>query len=362
MNTRVVLAEDDDDLREVLAETLTAEGYDVAAVSDGLEARRLLRDHPAPDLLIIDLRMPSLTGWELRLEQRSDPELEGIPVIAMSADRSAQAAAIDADAFLAKPFTVAAFLDLVRAVLARVERERARTKRLLVADRMSSLGMLAAGVGHEINNPLAYVLWNLDYVADALRSDARREAELPKINEAIQEARQGTQRIRTIVARLRAFSVASGGPPSAASLERVLREAIAITAHEVRFRGVLHEHLDALPTVRGDETQLVQLFVNLLVNAAQALDGAPERHEIHVLAAVEDERWVRVEVRDTGLGIAPEHLPKIFHPFFSTKRGYGSGLGLAICRDVVESAGGEISADSRPGDTRFVVRLRRAVG
>src|SRR3954469_2162174 len=147
---RLLLVEDDGELRSSLSELLETDGYNVIGASNGSEALDYLRKSPAPDLILLDLMMPVKDGWQFRVEQRRDPAISAIPVLAMSADDTPKAAAIDADLYIKKPFEWNALLSGIRRVI--------ETKRLMHLDRMSSLGTLAAGIAHEINNPLTYVI------------------------------------------------------------------------------------------------------------------------------------------------------------------------------------------------------------
>ena len=158
--TRLLLVEDDDGIRTTLSDLLINEGLQVSTASDGLEAMLALRAAALPDVIILDLMMPVMDGWEFRVEQQSDAMLAGIPLIAMSADMSAKARAIAADVYLRKPIDFIELLDVIRDVIAKARRDR-----LATADRMAALGTLASGIAHEINNPLTYVMANLKTLA-----------------------------------------------------------------------------------------------------------------------------------------------------------------------------------------------------
>jgi two-component system NtrC family sensor kinase len=225
--------------------------------------------------------------------------------------------------------------------------------RLLFADRLASVGQLAAGVGHEINNPLAYVLSNLHFI----QKEMTRTQGAPKLEDreelltAIADAREGAERVRLIVQDLKLLSrpdEASSGP---VDLGGVLRRVMKLTSHEIGRRARLVEELGELPPVQGSGAGLGQAFLNLLINAAQAIpEGNVEVNEVRVKARWETPERVVVEVSDTGRGIAPEHLERIFEPFFTTKPvGEGTGLGLAVCHGIVQSHGGEIQVRSEPG-------------
>ncbi|MEM1414870.1 MAG: response regulator, partial [Myxococcota bacterium] len=220
---------------------------------------------------------------------------------------------------------------------------------LAQADRLSSLGTLAAGVAHEVNNPLGYLSANLEYVAEALR---QRAPDLPpgereSLLSAIAEARDGATRVAQIVGDLGRFSREEDAlPPEErrpVDLVTVIRKAVRMTSNELRHRGRLVEELARVPPVSGSEGRLLQVFVNLLTNAAQALDESRAAENlVHVHCSAEGP-VVRASVEDSGAGIDPAHRPRIFEPFYSTKGvGQGAGLGLSICHGIVTSLGGAI--------------------
>jgi PAS domain S-box-containing protein len=221
--------------------------------------------------------------------------------------------------------------------------------RLAVADRLAAMGTLAAGIAHEINNPLAYITANLSFadgeLADpASLSDAGRLAE---IRHAIREARGGADRVRDIVSEMRTLARGTYARRPI-SVTRVLELAAGAIASEIRTRAKLVTKLVEVPLVDADEARLGQVFVNLLLNAVDAItEGQPAQNEIMAATMVDDQGRVVVEVRDSGIGIAPELHQRIFDPFFTNKPvGRGMGLGLAICHHIVTDLGGTISVES----------------
>jgi two-component system cell cycle sensor histidine kinase/response regulator CckA len=226
------------------------------------------------------------------------------------------------------------------------ERRRAEGK-LAQAERLASLGMLAAGVAHEVNNPLAYVIGNLDVVARELDSES---VDIRSLRALVRDAREGAGRVRAIVRDLKTFSRAGEPHPKKLDVRGPLEAAIAMARNEMRHRARVVVDLAAAPPVLADEGRLAELFLNVLMNAAQAIEpGASERNEIAVVMRAADDRVV-VEVRDTGHGIAPEVLPRIFDPFFTTKpAGVGTGLGLSLCHAIATDLGGTIAAESEVG-------------
>jgi PAS domain S-box-containing protein len=237
--------------------------------------------------------------------------------------------------------------------------------RLAQSDRMASVGMLAAGVAHEINNPLAYVLANLEGLAADLPVVEGRlpPGEVPaELAIRAREALDGARRIREIVRDLKVFSRIGDDRLGPVSLNEVIEGVLHMTHNEIKYRAALVTDFGRLPPVRANEGRLAQVFLNLVLNAAQAIrEGDVERNSIRVRTWAEP-GFVFAEVSDTGSGISEAVRGRIFEPFFTTKpAGVGSGLGLAISRGIVEEAGGRISLESRPDEgARFVVRLPAA--
>ncbi len=248
------------------------------------------------------------------------------------------------------------------------ERERASAEdsqrlrmegQLLLADRMASIGTLAAGVAHEINNPLAFVLANLEF---AIR-ELRRSGIAPEVVAALEEAREGGSRVREIVRDLKTFSRADDAAREPLDVGRVLRSALSLASSEIRARARLEVQLAQTPPVLASEHRLGQVLLNLLVNAAQSIpDGEPSRHLVRASTGVLPDGRVRVSIADDGAGIPPEIRGRIFDPFFTTKPiGVGTGLGLSICHGIVVSLGGEITVESEVGrGSTFAVLLPAA--
>jgi PAS domain S-box-containing protein len=223
-------------------------------------------------------------------------------------------------------------------------------EQLMLTDRLASVGMLAAGVAHEINNPLSYLMGALDFLDEQARS-AGVLGEVPDATRALAEAREGAQRVRQVVRDLRALSGTREERRARVALPPIVDSAIRMAASETQPRARVVREFGEAPAVVADEARLGQVVLNLLVNAAHAIpEGAAEANEIRIVIGTDASGRALLEVRDTGSGIAPEAAARIFDPFFSTKpRGVGTGLGLAICRSIVVALGGEISAEPRAG-------------
>jgi signal transduction histidine kinase len=251
---------------------------------------------------------------------------------------------------------------LVGELAAALEDRKQMQARLLVADRLASVGTLAAGVAHEINNPIAYILSNLSFLEDECE---RIHDELPsdwlqEIQDALRETREGAERVRHIVRDLQTFSRDEGEQLTWVNVGEVLEAGLGMVRSELRHRGAhVVKHVETVPPVWANEARLGQVFLHLLINATQALTASkPELNEVRVdLRAAPGK--VLIEVADNGCGIPPELRDRIFDPFFTTRgSGEGVGLGLAICHVIVTGLGGSIEVESEVGQgTTFRVTL-----
>ncbi|QDG53598.1 PAS domain S-box protein [Persicimonas caeni] len=248
------------------------------------------------------------------------------------------------------------FIAVKRDVTKRIQLET----QLLEADRLAAVGRLAAGVGHEINNPLSYVLANIEYLKRMIGKleDSVEQATLAEMSEVLDEAAQGATQIRDVV-RLLSKMARPQDSSGQVDLEKVLNFALQLVGHELKHRVELDVECDELAPVIGNKSRLTQVFVNLLINAVQSIEvGHRSEHKISVRGYMDDGEVV-VQVSDNGRGIPDAIVQRIFEPFFTTKEvGQGTGMGLSICYGIVTDLGGTISVDSEEGvGTTFEVRL-----
>ena len=244
---------------------------------------------------------------------------------------------------------------------------RATQAQLVQAGKMAAVGTLAAGVGHEINNPLSYIMSNLDHACEEVQELAREAGSEPtrerlqELEQVLREALMGADRVRRIVKDLKTFSRQDEDTRGPVDLRAVLDSAAKMAAGELRPRAqLIREYAADVPPVEGNEARLAQVFLNLIINAAHALpEGKPEQNEVRLVLKRGGEGQVVAEVRDTGCGIPPEVLARIFDPFFTTKPvGVGTGLGLALCHAFISSMSGRIEVESQVDKgTVFRVRL-----
>ncbi len=240
-------------------------------------------------------------------------------------------------------------------VMQDITEQRDLRSRLALSERLASVGTLAAGVAHEINNPLAWITSNVNFALEELDSIRKRPREVTEfaddLIDALEDARAGAERVGTIVRDLKTFSRAQDERVGAIDVRKVLESAITMAANEIRHRAHLVRELHEVPPVEGNEGRLSQVFLNLLLNAAHSLpENDASRHEISVVTGLDPSGRVVIEIRDTGSGIAPEVLHRIFDPFFTTRPvGQGTGLGLSVCHTIVGAMSGTIEVDSRVG-------------
>jgi signal transduction histidine kinase len=321
------------------------------------------------DIIISDYSLPRYNGLVALADTRA--EGKDIPFILVSGtigeDGAVNAMRAGAQDYVLKD-------SLGRLPLA-VEREvrdaevraakRRMSERLAISERMASAGMLAAGVAHEINNPLAVIMANLDYVTGLLTKlapDARAaglEDRVKEVDPPLQDAREAVERIRGIVRDVKLFSRPHDQELGPVDVRSVIESSIRMAWNEIRHRAHIVKDFGGVPMVSSHEARLGQIFLNLLVNAAQAMpEGRASQNEIRIVTKAVAEHVV-IEVADTGTGMSKEILARIFDPFFTTKPvGVGTGLGLSLCHRMVSDLGGEIAVESEVGKgTLFRVTL-----
>jgi signal transduction histidine kinase len=368
---RVLMVEDNERDAALLLRELQRSDYQVTyervdtpeAMSTALEC------DPPWDVVIADFTMPRFSApaaLSLLKERAID-----LPFIIVSGTIGEEAAVTSLRAG-AHDFLVKGALARLVPAIERERREagvRAERKKmheqLLISDRMVSIGLLAAGVAHEINNPLAILVANLELATEQLalmmQQEAARGADNAKcasaissaeVTQLVRDAQEAAERVRLIVHDLKNFSRAhdenNDGP---VDIHRVLESAIRMAANEIRHRARLTRRYGAVPPVEGSDGKLGQVFINLLVNAVQAMpEGKIEANEIGVLTRTDDAGRAVIEIADTGSGISPGVLPHVFDLFFTTKKvNSGTGLGLSICQRIIAAHGGTISVESEVG-------------
>jgi signal transduction histidine kinase len=380
---KVLIVEDDERDATLLLRELRRGGYEPSAQRvETAETMREALDGGPWDIVLSDYSMPRFSAPEaLAIVKETGLDLPFIIVSGTVGEETAVTAMrAGAHDFMAKD-ALARLLPAIerglRDAAVRAERKRMQ-EQLLISERMASVGLLAASVAHEINNPLAVLLGNLEFVRHGLTQlaeqtaaraavaggsalDARLAADLRKIDEPLRDAHEAAERVRRIARDLKVFSrTADDERRGPVELDKVLESSIRMASNEIRHRATLVKDYREVPPVDANEARLGQVFLNLIVNGAQAIpQGRADANMITIATRLGEDGRVVVAISDTGVGIAPDLLKRIFDPFFTTKpSGVGTGLGLAICQRILEGMDGHISVDSTLGrGTTFSVSL-----
>ncbi len=357
---RVLLVDDETDFLESLGQRLRLRGVPTLTAASGPEALSILGDQPV-DVVVLDVRMPGMDGIEtLRRIKESHPRVEVVMLTGHAdLETSLEGMRFGFFDYLTKPVQLPLLLEKIDDAFRRCrgeetgERETFTDKlqeHMIVADRLSSLGELAASIAHEINNPLAVISESAGWLRSRADCEGLSTEELRSaLDRALEKIESAVDRAARISQNFLRFSRA----PDAVVRAVDLRE-LAAEVRELTWRTATQDNIEIVITVNpgaeipvtSDPYQLRQVLLNLVTNAVQAVkrDGRVE------LVVGGDESWARVAVVDDGPGISDEHLERIFEPFFTTKQeGHGTGLGLAVSRGIVEKLGGRIEVENRPG-------------
>jgi signal transduction histidine kinase len=367
---RVLIVEDRPDDEELVVLALRRGGYDVIHERvDTAEAMSVALSRDSWDIVLSDYALPQFNGpAALALLRERGLDIPFIIVSGTVGDEAAVAAMRGG----ANDYVLKGNLTRLCPAIEREIREaamhaqqRKMQEQLLISERMASVGTLAAGVAHEINNPLSAVFANLELMVKDLTQvseELQLQDRLAEIFDLLKDAREGADRLRHIVRDLKVFSRSSDEERrTPVNLRRVLESSLRMAWNEIRHRARLVKDYAEVPSVKANEARLGQVFLNLIVNAAQAIqEGNAEQNVIRVATRLDTGLGrIVVEVRDSGSGIPPENLARIFDAFFTTKpAGVGTGLGLPICHRIVSGLGGEIRVQSQVGKgTMFQVLL-----
>jgi PAS domain S-box-containing protein len=374
----LLVAEDNADMRAYLAQILGAD-YLVEAVENGRLALEAARARP-PSVIVSDVMMPEMDGFELVSRLKQDPALQRVPVILLTAKtaRAELVAGLDvgADDYLAKPFSPEELTARVRAVrrlhdayaelahrhdeLTAAHAQLRRTQEeLLQSAKIGALGTLAAGLSHELNTPLGVVLMNTQFLLSRLHDPLERKS--------LQLIERHTQRCAQLVVSLLDFVRKKPAVRQRLVAEPMIERVLALGSTRARRAGVEltagTEGTALLPAVEATVQEIETALLNLVNNA---LDATPPGGKVTLVAAKRERDGrlgLELTVRDTGPGIPPEILPHVFDPFFTTKpAGQGTGLGLAITRRVAEDHRGRIDIESGPQGTTVRLWLPAALG
>ncbi len=364
---RALIVEDSEQDAALLVRELRRGGYDLSFERvETADTMHAALDKNSWDVVLSDYSMPRFSApAALALVRGRDFDLPFIIISGTIGEETAVASLrAGAHDFLVKG-SLARLLPAIEREMGEAALRREKKKmqeQLLISDRMASVGLLAAGVAHEINNPLAILVSNLELASqqvDEISADKLRDgssdfpaARLADLAAALRDAQEAAERVRLIVRDLKVLSqsgdAVSRGP---VDIRGVLESAIRMASNEIRHRARLAKDYADVPPVYGNESRLGQVFLNLIVNAAHAIpEGHAETNEIKFVVRNDSSGRVAIEIHDTGAGIPADALPHIFDSFFTTKGATsGTGLGLAICRRIIAEHDGEISVQSQVG-------------
>jgi signal transduction histidine kinase len=381
----LVLVEDSDDDEMLILRQLARAGYEaeVTRVQSRDEFLAALGENP-PDIVISDYAVPGYGGMAALADLKATGQ--DIPFILVSGtigeDTAVSAMRAGAHDYVLKSDLTrlpAAVERELREAVVRAERAKMR-EQLVISERMASAGTLAAGVAHEINNPLGVAMANLEFVVDSL---ARMSSYVPEgtsggpmatavdwshvraLEEPLRDTGEALARIRDIVRDVKVFSRPQEDKTGPVNVHLVTDSSVRMAWNEIRHRARVVKEYGVIPLVNANESRLGQVVLNLVVNAAQAMpEGQVGRNLLRVATWTTTDGRVAIEVTDTGCGIPKENLERIFDPFYTTKPvGVGTGLGLAICHRIVSELGGAIEVESQVGKgTTFRVLLPPAIG
>ena len=409
---KILVINDEPKILKTIKRYLELEEYKVFTANNGQEGIKVFRQQKPP-LVITDVRMKGLSGIEVLREVKEIIGDTEIIVVTAHEDMeiSIKALRLDASDFIFKPVDVEHLQLSVKRALERHEmrtRLKAYTKdleglldkkageikdahaMLLQSEKLASIGQLAAGVAHEINNPIGFISSNLNtlegYIKDikmlmakykdihsinneermmllekieSLKEEVDIEFILDDLDQLVEESKEGADRVKKIVADLKDFSRVDHGEKEFFNINQGMESTLNIVRNELKYKAEITKEYNEIPEIECYPQELNQVFMNLLTNAAQAIETRGKIGIKTDLLHNNGDDFIEVKISDTGTGIKEENLNRIFDPFFTTKGvGKGTGLGLNISYKIIEKHNGEIKVESEVGKgTTFIVKL-----
>ena len=394
---KILIAEDDPTLRMVLKSILQRLGHEIVVAEDGNQAWKILQTD-SPKLAILDWMMPGIEGVELcrRVRERTDGDYVYIILLTGKVENKDIVAGLDAgaDDYITKPFdsdvlhsrvAVGARIVQYETLLAEKNVQlqrygsemeklaRERSKQLIHAERMATVGLLSAGIAHEINNPTAFIAGNIQTlekfwgdVEPALRQQIQQDGEntqklefiLDEMPKAVEGIRSGVMRISRIVKGLKSFCRKNEDSVAACDINTCVEQALELCHNALKYYVTVERDLaENLPQIMADSQLIEQVLINLFVNAADAMTEYGQG--TLTIKTQSADNSVVVKVSDTGQGIPDDKLNDIWQPFFTTKPpDKGTGLGLFTVRGIIENHEGQIKVENKVvGGAEFTITL-----
>jgi len=378
---KVLIADDRPTTRYMLKKNLCEWGYDVVEAIDGIEAWKMLQTKPYPRIAILDWMMPGIDGVDICKKLRKDKTLPFIYTILLTSKKEREdlvyALENGAHNFQSKPFSpeelrshlnvakrlVEADDQLKKYVAQMEELADKRARQLIHADRLATLGTLAAGITHEISSPITYIAANTElasthwhkmrkFIDESLSGNKDQSNDIfksiNKIEKALGRISEGSHRIMKIVRGISFFSRKESAQKEQLNIHDCIDVALQLCQNQLKYNIVVQkEYQPNLPLIWGNTHQIEQVFVNLISNAAHAMSQSKQGNLI--ISSKIKENEIIVEIKDTGPGISKDVINDIWDPFFTTKpEEKGTGLGLAICKEIIDRHGGSICVESIP--------------
>lgn len=371
----ILLVDDEDDFRQILAKRLKRRGIEVREADRGEKALRMLEEAPV-DIVIMDIKMPGMDGIECLKRIKKKHELTEVIMLTGHADIHGGVEGIKSGAFdyLSKPIELEHLIRKIKQAFHKIQRILAENKevafkeqikqQMVVAERLVALGTMASGVAHEINNPLAVIQDSAGWLQQILEKPEMQRIPrrddfnkgLERINKAVKRAGKITQQLLQAV-KTQTTEMADPSTFVEVRLHKICEEAITLVEPEAALKNISIklETQEPSPSAWTDPLQLLQVLLNLLSNSIQATDDGGEV----IVSLSKSLEEAKIIVKDTGCGISKENISRIFEPFFTTKEAdQGTGMGLYVSWGIITGLGGLISVESEVNkETTFTITL-----
>ncbi|KPA18145.1 Response regulator receiver sensor signal transduction histidine kinase [Candidatus Magnetomorum sp. HK-1] len=378
---KILIADDRPTTRYMLKKNLCEWGYDVVEAIDGIEAWKVLQTKPFPRIAILDWMMPGIDGVDICKKLQKDKTLPFIYTILLTSKKEREdliyALENGAHNFQSKPFSPAELRSHLNVAKRLVEADdqlkkyatkmeelaEIRARQLIHADRLATLGTLAAGITHEISSPITYVAANSElasnhwhkvrkFLDETLSGNTNQSNDIfksvNKIEKALDRISNGSYRIIKIVRGISFFSRKESTQKEQLNIHDCIDVALQLCQNQLKYNVLVQKDYQSnLPLIWGNTHQIEQMFVNLISNAAHSMSQIKQGHL--TIRSEELDKEIQIEIKDSGPGISNDVINDIWDPFFTTKpEEKGTGLGLSICKEIVDRHGGTICVKNIP--------------